>query len=97
VQVSAGGVNDLGYHVVWCPVDRRAVLGGLADARCGELIGARASERGWRMLEIMPGHVHLFVKAHPSDSPSRVTIQFKGFTSRQLRAGFPHLRSHLPA
>ena len=45
----------------------------------------------------MPDHVHLFVNAHPSDSPSRVANQFKGLTSRRLRAEFPHLRSRLPA
>jgi putative transposase len=47
-------------------------------------------------LEIMPDHVHLFVKAHPSRSPSRIANQFEGFTSRQLRAEFAHLRSRLP-
>jgi len=42
---------------------------------------------GYRMmaLEIMPDHVHLFVKAHRSDSPSRIADPFKGFSSR-LRA-----------
>jgi len=45
--------------------------------------------------EIMPDHVHLFVKAHRSDCPSRVASQFTGFTSRWLRAEFPHLRSRL--
>lgn len=48
-------------------------------------------------VEIMPGHVHLFVKAHRSGSPSRAASQVKGFTSRCLpRAGFPHLRYRLP-
>jgi putative transposase len=48
-------------------------------------------------LEIMPGHVYPFVKAHPSGSPSPIASQLKDFTSRRLRAGFPHLRSRLPA
>jgi putative transposase len=98
-QVSAGGVCYLGYHVVWCPKYRRAVLGGGVGARRGELIRAKAGEHGWRMvaLEIMSDHVHLFVEAHPSGSPSHVANQFKGFASRRLRAGFPHLRSRLSA
>ena len=33
-------------------------------------------------LDVMPDHVHLFVKAHPTDSPSHVANQFKGLTSR---------------
>ena len=98
MQVSAGGVHDLGYHVVWCPKYRRPVLSGPVRGRCEELIRAKAAEHGWRIvaLEIMPDHVHLFVKAHPSDSPSRIANQFKGSTSRALRAEFPHLRSRLP-
>jgi putative transposase len=67
-------------------------------ARCGELIRAKASEHGWRIvaLEIMLDYVQLFVKAHRSESPSRVANQFKGFTSRCLRDDFPHLRPRLP-
>jgi putative transposase len=86
VQVSAGGVFD-------------PVLDGRVAARCEELIRAKAAERGWRIvaLEIMPDHVHLFVKAHRSDCPFRVASQFKAFISRRLRAEFPHLRPRLPA
>jgi putative transposase len=75
VQVTAGAGYDPGYHAVWCPAYRRLVLAGRVTGRCEELIGAKAGEHGCRVvaLEIMPDHVHLFVKAHPSDSPSRGT------------------------
>jgi putative transposase len=98
VQVSAGGVYDLGYHVVWCPKYRRPVLAGPVKDRCEALIRAKAAEHGWRIvaLEIMPDYVHLFVKAHPKHSPSYIANQFKGFTSHALRAEFPQLRSRLP-
>jgi putative transposase len=98
VQVPPGGVYDLGYHVVWCPKYRRPVLTGPVKDRCEALIRAKAAEHGWRLvaLEIMPDHVHLFVKAHLPDSPSHIANQFKGFTSRRLRQEFPHLRSRLP-
>lgn len=98
VQVSAGGVYDLGYHVVWCPKYRRPVLAARTGERCRELIGEKCAEHGWRVvaLEVMPDHVHLFVKAHPKDSPSFIANQLKGFTSRRLREEFPHLRSRLP-
>jgi putative transposase len=91
VQVSASAVYGLGYHVVWCPKYRCPAFAGRVAARCGELIRAKASEHGWRIvaLEIMPDHMHPFVKAHPSGSPSRVANQFKGFTSRCLRGRVP--------
>ena len=98
VQVSAGGAYDLGYHVVFCPKYRRPVLDGPVKDRCEELIRIRAAGHGWRIiaLEVMPDHVHLFVKAHPKHSPSSIANQFKGFTSHALRAEFPHLRTRLP-
>ena len=34
VQVFPGGVHDLGYHVVWCPKYRSAVLAGSIGERC---------------------------------------------------------------
>ena len=84
--------------MVWCPKYRRPVLVGRVKDRLEELIRARADEHGWEIaaLEVMPDHVHLFVRAHPRHSPSYVANQFKGFTSRHLRAEFAHLRSRLP-
>jgi putative transposase len=75
------------------------VLADAVSTRCEELIRPKAGEHGWRIvsLEVMPNHVHLFVKTHPADSPSYVANQLKGFTSGVLRHEFPHLRSWLPA
>jgi putative transposase len=77
----------------------RPVLGGPVAARRGELTRAKAARYGWRMvaLEIMPFHVHLLVKAHRRDSPSRAASQVKGLTLRYPRAGFAYQRSRLPA
>jgi putative transposase len=98
VQVSAGAAYDLGYHVVWCPKYRRTVLTGTVAARCAELIRAKCAEHDWQViaLEVMPDHVHLFVKAHPADSPAHVANQLKGYTSRVLRCEFASLKSRLP-
>ncbi|QIZ39765.1 IS200/IS605 family transposase [Saccharopolyspora sp. ASAGF58] len=98
VRRFSGGVYDLGLHVVWCPKYRRPVLDGRVAARLEELIRAKADERGWEIvtLEVMPDHVHLFVKHDPKSSASYVANQLKGFTSRVLREEFPHLRSRLP-
>ena len=66
--------------------------------RLEELIRSKANERGWEIIavEVMPDHVHLFVKHDPKASASYVANQFKGYTSRVLREEFPHLRSKLP-
>lgn len=98
VRWYSDGVYDLGLHVVWCSKYRRRVLGGRVGVRLRELIEARAAEKGWRVvsLEVMPDHVHVFVRHGPKASASYVANQFKGYTSRVLREEFPHLRSRMP-
>jgi putative transposase len=95
---TAGAVHNIGLHLVWCPKYRRPVLGGRVADRLRSLIEAKCAERGWTVqaLEVMPDHVHLVVRTGPNASPALVAHQCKGFTSRPLRAEFPHLRSRLP-
>ncbi|MFE9205492.1 IS200/IS605 family transposase [Micromonospora sp. NPDC007230] len=97
-QTNRGAAYSLGYHVVWCPKYRRPVLVGPVSERLRDLIGQKCDEHGWLIvaLEVMPDHVHLFVRADPTASPSYVANQIKGFTSRVLRDEFPHLRRRLP-
>jgi putative transposase len=95
---TAGAVHSLGLHLVWCPKYRRPVLEGRVAGRLRSLIEEKCAERGWtvEILEIMPDHVQLIVRTSPDASPALVAHQCKGFTSRVLRAEFPHLRSRLP-
>jgi putative transposase len=46
---------------------------------------------------VMPGHVHMFVKADPTFAPHYLVQQFKGLTSRRLRQESPSLKSRLPS
>ncbi len=65
---------DSGYHVVWCSKYRPAALIGPVEDRCEALIRAKAAAHRWHpaVLEIVPDHGHLFVQAHPRDSPSHI-------------------------
>jgi REP-associated tyrosine transposase len=95
---TAGAVHRIGLHLVWCPKYRRPVLGGRVADRLRSLIQAKCAERGWTVqaLAVLPDRVHLVVRTGPDASPALVAHQCKGFTSRVLRAEFPHLRSRLP-
>jgi putative transposase len=95
---TAGAVYNLHYHLVWCPKYRRAVLVGAVEARLKDLLAEKAAVMDVQIesLEVMPDHVHLFVAAPPTDAPQHLADQFKGYTSRVLRAEFPHLRTRLP-
>jgi putative transposase len=93
-RCTRGGVCSLGLHRVWCPKYRRRVLGGRVAARRGELLGQIATEHGCRVVaeEVMPDHVHLFVRVGLTDAPAQVMRAFKGRTARVLRQEFPYVR-----
>jgi putative transposase len=89
-----GGVCSLGLHLVWCQKYRRRVLGGRVARRLDELIVQIAYEHDWQIVaqEVMPDHVHLFVRVGPTDSQPVVVRAFKRRTARALRPEFPYLR-----
>lgn len=92
-------VYNLGYHLIWCPKYRRAVLEGDVYTRLKELLYEKANELKVEIIEmeIMPDHVHLFVKTLPVQSPHYIVQQLKGYTSRHLRKEFKSLRTRLPS
>lgn len=91
-------VYNPGYHIIWCPKYRRKVLVGDVQARLEHLLKDKANEIGVTImeLEVMPDHVHLFVKASPVASPHWIVQQLKGYTSHELRDEFKSLRTRLP-
>nr|WP_241831828.1 IS200/IS605 family transposase [Parafrankia soli] len=99
MRVGAGGVYDLGCHVVWCSKYRHPVFAAPVHDRCEELIRRKCTGHKWTVAasKVTPDPVHLFVKLHPRHFPSSVANQLKGLTSRVLREEFGHLRSWLPA
>lgn len=91
-----GGVCSLGLHLAWCPKYRRRVLGGRVARRLDELIEQIADEHGWQVVahEVVPDHVHLFVRVGLTDAPVAVVRAFKGRTARGFRQEFfPQLRN----
>ena len=95
---SQTAVYNIGYHLIWCPKYRRKVLVGQIVARLNQLLYEKAEDIGVTIetLEVMPDHLHLFVKASPVDSPHFIVQQLKGYTSRILRSEFKTLKSRLP-
>jgi len=91
-------IHNVAYHLIWCPKYRRKVLDGKVEKRLRQLLKQKAKENGWVIdtMEIMPDHVHIFVKANPVASPHWIVQQFKGYTSNILRKEFPELKSKLP-
>jgi len=97
-KTSSHSVYNCGYHIIWCPKYRRNVLVGDVELRLKELLESKSKEHGWSIekMEIMPDHVHIFIKATPTDSPAFIVSQLKGFTSFVLRNEFRELKSRIP-
>ena len=91
-------VYNIGYHLIWCPKYRRKILVGEIGNRLKELLYEKSFNNGWTIekMEIMPDHIHLFIKASPSDSVSHIVSQLKGYTSNILRKEFASIKSGMP-
>lgn len=58
----------------------------------------KATEKGWMIdrMEVMPDHIHIFIKVKPTDSPHHIVSQLKSYRSFKLRAEFAWLKARLP-
>lgn len=97
-KTSTTAIFNLSYHLIWCPKYRRPVLIEDIQNRMLQLLHEKAKELDIEIIEanILPDHVHLFVRTKPIHSPQFVVGQLKGYTSRILRKEFPKLKSRLP-
>ena len=95
---NVGAIHALKYHLVWCPKYRRPVLTPPVDGILKVVLTETAAEHGMSIqaIEVMPDHLHLFIKADPTLSVAEIVNRFKGRSSRVLRSEFAYLRSRLP-
>lgn len=95
---SRTAVFNIAYHLIWCPKYRRPVLVDEVEERLKELLLEKSQQLGITIenMEVMPEHVHLFVKSPPVNSPHYIVQQLKGYSSRVLRGEFPKLKSRIP-
>ena len=96
---SRTAVYNLAYHIIWCPKYRRKVLVGDVEDELRRLLLAKAKELGCDIetLEIMPDHVHMFVRTPPTIGVHFLIQQLKGSTARGLRKRFHSLMTRLPS
>ena len=92
-------VYNLGYHIIWCPKYRRKVLINEIENKLKDIIITKCNELDCYVheLNIMPDHVHLFVKTKPTIAPHFLIQQIKGISSRILRNEFKELKRKMPS
>ena len=91
-------VYNLGYHIIWCPKYRRKVLVNGIDSDLKKLLAEKATELNCNIeiMEVMPDHVHLFIKCAPILAPHFIIQQLKGYSARMLRLKYPEITKKLP-
>lgn len=94
INKTRNSIYNLNYHIVWIPKYRRKLFTGQMELRLGEIIRESCIRNGISVLalEIMPGHIHLFVSAPPRWSPSEIVNIIKGYSSRKMRQEFLQLK-----
>jgi putative transposase len=68
------------------------------DKRLKELLNQKADELEViiKEMEIMPDHVHLFIKTKPTQPLHFIIGQLKGYSAHFLRKEFAHLKTQIP-
>lgn len=96
--LSNKSVYNIGYHLIWCTKYRRKLLNDQEEKLLKALLQEKCEEIkiSLETVEVMPDHVHLFIKASPVASPHWVVQQLKGYTSRKMRQVFPDMRTRVP-
>ena len=87
----------IAFHFVWCPKYRKQVLIGDVAQFVEAEIRRLCKENGWPIgaLTIQEDHVHLFLGAPPSVSPSLIANTLKGITARQVFKHYPEVKKHI--
>ena len=87
----------IGYHFVWCPKYRKSILTGDIAHFVEDEIRRLCEANTWTIgaLNIQEDHMHLFLSAPPSVSPSLIANTLKGITARQVFKQFPTVKKQL--
>jgi len=87
----------LAYHFVWCPKYRKKILVGKLATFLEQEIRRICEANTWTIgaLNVQEDHVHLFLSAPPSVSPSQIAHTLKGTTGRLVFQRFSEVKKHL--
>lgn len=91
-------VYNINYHFVWCVKYRKKVLSDNIANRLYVLTQFIAKEKGFEVIECKVGendHVHCFVSAPPTLSPTQIIKYLKGISGNALLREYPELRQSL--
>jgi putative transposase len=78
-------VYNVNYHFVWCPRYSHAILEPIEHSLEASFRDV-CDEYDYEILSlnISPGHVNLFLSAHPKHAPSEVVLTVKSITAGEM-------------
>ncbi len=91
-------VYKIQYHIVWCVKYRRKVLDTDVEKRLKELLVEIGNEKGFTVVTSEVGemdHIHCFVSAPATLSPSQIVKYLKGISGRRILMEFPSIKQKL--
>ncbi|RLG45340.1 MAG: IS200/IS605 family transposase [Thermoproteota archaeon] len=88
-------VYNINYHIVWCPKYRKPILKGKIKEFIEEQIYTISGAKDYEVidLKVMPDHIHLFLSAKPSESPTSIVKVLKGVSALRAFKRFPELKN----
>lgn len=88
-------VFSLGYHIIWCPKYRHAVLDDAVAIELKQIISETCSVYEWQLqeIEVMSDHVHIFVQADHLTAPVEIAKTLKSISAIHLFHTFPKLKA----
>lgn len=94
MEKSSHAVYELGYHLIWCTKFRHKVLTGKVEVDLRHILAQTCVTYGWKLeeIEIMPDHVHLFVRADHQVAPVEIVRALKSISALHLFTRHPTLK-----
>lgn len=82
------------YHIVWCPKFRYNVINGNIETSLKSIVQSICNQYEFNLIEIetMPDHIHLFIAAKPTISPTRIVQILKSISAIELFKSYPRLK-----
>ena len=89
-------VYNISYHITWIPKYRKHILKEFIKKDLSILLKEKCKDMNIDLViyEIMPDHIHLFIKSNPSLTISKIIKNLKGYTSYKLRNKYLFLKRY---
>ena len=89
-------VYNVSYHIIWTPKYRKSILEGEIREKVKQYLFEKAEMINITIAEyeIMPDHIHLFIKCSPQHKVSKIVQYLKGYSSYRLRCEYPEYKKY---